>query len=83
MNTNEQITAMQLQLDQLEEKIKLMRQLRTFDGFYHFFFSQIDKHKNRSTCFHHCNEVFFELYGEYRYSDYGTFRKAITLNRKR
>lgn len=82
MDNKEQITAMQLQVTSLEQKIELMRKLRTFDGFHSYFFSQIDKFKNRKECFDYCNQLFFDLFGEYRYSEYVYFRKAISKNRK-
>lgn len=83
MPNEHEIIAMRLQLQKLEEKIQLMKQLRTTDGFIQFFFKEINNYKNRRECFDAVNELFFELYGEYRYSDYASFRVMISKPQKK
>lgn len=76
MSTNHELKAMRIQMQQLEAKIELMKQLRTSEGFIRYFFKEIDNYKNRAECFNAVNELFYQLFGEYRYSDYDSFRRV-------
>lgn len=56
---------------------ELYRQLggRTPLGFYRYYFNELPFQKTNTECFNHVNEIYFELFGEYRYEDYDSFRK--------
>lgn len=57
---------------------------RTPLGFYRYYFNDLEYHRTQTDCFNHVNELYFDLYGEYRYDSYDTFRKcynrALTKN---
>lgn len=63
------------------EKYHLSIQLggRTPHGFYKYYFDDLPYHPTNIECFNHVNQLYFDLYGEYRYSDYTSFR--IQYNR--
>jgi len=71
------------ELDQLaqEEKyraqVDLMRQLYSASGFFKFYFAQLPKHRTQIEAFNAVNELHMDLFGEYRYSDYNSFRHAL------
>ena len=64
-----------LALQELQQKIILMRQLHTPKGFYAYWFSQIPKHPTRLDCFNAANSLYEELFGTPRYSTYNSFAK--------
>lgn len=59
-----------------EEKEKLYRQLGGLSalGFHKYYFDDLPYHKTKTDCFHHVNELYYELFGEYRYSSSYSFR---------
>lgn len=66
------------------EREKLYRQLggRTPHGFYKYYFDDLPFHSTNFECFNHVNTIYFDLYGEYRYEDYNSFRRAYTYHLK-
>lgn len=73
----------QQQLDELQEQNRLMRQLATPVGFYQYFFKQLPQHRTQVECFNTVNDLYFDLFGEYRYSSYHSFRRTWEINRKK
>jgi hypothetical protein len=57
----------------------LYRQLGTRSGFFQYYFKQLDNPKYRTyvECFNAVNDLHFELFGEYRYESYDSFRKQV------
>lgn len=55
---------------------KMYKQLggRTPYGFYQYYFNELPFHRTNLECFNHVNDIYFELYGEYRYESYNSFR---------
>ena len=45
------------------------------DGFYIYYFNELPFHRNQNECFNHVNNLYLELFGEYRYSSYDSFRR--------
>lgn len=79
-------TLLRRELQQLQEEMGLMRKLVTVNGFIEYFFKELGRkangkmaHRTQVECFNHCNERYYDLFGEYRYSDYSSFK--ITLHR--
>ncbi len=70
------------QIQELEKENRLMRQLATSEGFEAYYFKMLGSRtkdgKNRfntvEECFNHCNETYYDLFGNYRYSSYNSFR---------
>lgn len=66
------------------EKYHLSIQLggRTPHGFYKYYFDDLPNHPTKVECFNHVNEIYFALYGEYRYEDYNSFRNQYNRHLK-
>lgn len=82
------ITQQEIMILAQEEKyrvqIEIIRQIATAQGFYTYFFSLLSSERFRSSTrlevFNYVNELYFELFGEYRYSSYHSF---LTARRKK
>ena len=72
--------AAEQEIEKLQAQNKLMRQLATSTGFYEYYFKQLKYHRTNIECFNKVNEAYFEIFGEYRYSDYRSF---MTTNSKK
>ena len=70
MKTDSQI------IKEQQEQMKIMRKLATSQGFYEYYFSQLPKHKTNTDCFDDVNDLYFTLFGEYKYSSYASFFQA-------
>lgn len=68
------------EIEKLIAQNQLMRQLATSTGFYEYYFKQLKHHRTNIECFNSVNEAYFEIFGEYRYSDYRSF---MTTNSKK
>lgn len=64
--------------DRLRNENRLLKQLGTREGFYQYYFEQLPKHRTNVECFNHCNDKHFDLFGEYKYESYNSFRKLVT-----
>lgn len=60
-------------IDRLIKENSLMKKLATSQGFYEYYFSQLNNYKSNVECFEAVNELCFEIFGEYRYSSYKSF----------
>jgi len=74
-------TALQLarnyEARQLSEKLALAQKLGTTKGFYSFYFNHLSKFNTQIECFQHINELHNQIFGEYRYSSYNSFRRHL------
>lgn len=80
MKNNQQL---QQQLTEQQEQIALMRQLATSEGFFKYFFQQLSKYPTQVECFNAINDTYFDLFGDYRYSDYVSFRNSNMKTKKK
>ena len=64
--------------DRLRLENQLMKKLGTREGFYQYYFEQLPLHRTQTECFNHCNDTYFELYGEYKYESYNSFRQLVS-----
>lgn len=78
MSTIAEANALRIENEKLEAKITLMRSLGTTANFYNFYFKKLLEFESNKDCFDHCNELFFDLFGVYRYSDYASFRVQLS-----
>ena len=67
------------ELDELQKENNLLKQLGTRQGFFQYYFEQLPKHRNNTECFNYVNEKYLDLFGEYKYESYHSFR--VVLNR--
>lgn len=73
--------AQQAEIEKLTKKLQLMQQLATTNGFYQFYFSQINKYPSNEACFEAVNNLYLELFNQERYRSYDSFR--VIHNRKK
>lgn len=74
---------MKQQLEELQAQNKLMRQLASPLGFYEYFFKQLPNHRTQIECFNAVNELYFDIFGDYRYSNYNSFRYSLIYRKKK
>lgn len=65
---------LQVENEKLKKENELMRTIATADGFYNYFFKISLEFKTRKEAFDHLNDLYFNLFGCYRYSCYDSFR---------
>lgn len=65
---------LQAENEKLKQENELMRAIATTDGFYNYFFKISLQFKTREEAFNHVNELYYELFGAYRYLNYHSFR---------
>lgn len=82
---NEQLTPLQKteKIESLEKQIRLMRQIRSAEGFYNYWFNQLPKYKSNTECFNAVNDLHFHFFGEYKYSCYKSFQWNIRKQQKK
>ena len=62
-----------------KQEMDLMRKLATSEGFFQYYFSILKNFKTQTECFHVVNDLYYDFFGEYRYSSYTSF--TITLKK--
>ena len=67
------------------QKLRLSIQLggRTPLGFYQYYYEDLKYHKTQEDCFNHVNAIYFEIFGEERYLNYGGFLFMYNKNFKK
>lgn len=73
---NELTSAQITDLNELLSENKLMKLLARRQGFFDYYFSECKNHKTNHAAFDAVNELYYDLFGEYRYSDYNVFKNA-------
>jgi len=63
------------ELQQLKKQNELMRKIGTREGFFQHYFQMLNDHKKSIDAFNELNEIYHELFKEYRYSDFDSFKK--------
>lgn len=66
----------------LNKENKLLRQLGTRQGFFQHYFELLPDHRTYIECFHAVNNKYYDLFGEYRYETYNSFRNQVNFNNK-
>lgn len=51
-------------------------------GFYRYYFNELPQHATKIECFNHVNELYFDLFGEYRYEEWNSFRNQYNRHLK-
>ncbi len=89
LSTNDKSTYQQ-QLLEIQEENSLMRNLATRQGFFQYYFKELSekkgtmhKHRTMVECFNYCNEKYYDLFGEYKYSNYNSFKQQVSREYKK
>lgn len=64
------------QEEKYRDQIIVIRKIATAKGFYDYYFAIIPEFSTRIEAFNYVNELYFELFGEYKYSSYQNFLKV-------
>lgn len=65
------------QINFLQKKIALMKSFIGKDGFYKQYFSKLKDFKTPKETFENVNELYFELFGCYRFNSFAEFKNKI------
>ena len=67
--------ALRIQITKLEKQVIEMRKLSTRKGFYEQYFKELKTARTNTEAFNNINERYHNLFGNYRYSDWNSFKK--------
>ena len=68
---------LQAELEKLKKERKIMQQIATASGFYQYYFLNLHDYSTNLDCFNAVNEMYYNFFGEYRYSGYESFKQNI------
>jgi hypothetical protein len=74
--------ANQPNFNQLKKENELLKKLATRLGFFRYYFEQLPYHPTKKACFIAVNDTYFNLFQEYRYETYDSFRQQLNNNLK-
>ncbi len=63
----------------LEKENAIMQKLSTRKGFYKQYFNFLSTSKTKIEAFNKSNDLYFSLFGKYRYSNFLQFKKIINF----
>lgn len=66
------------EIQKLEKKIDRMLKLSSAEKFRLEYFESLKYYKSNKQCFDALNEEYYELFGQYRYSDFSTFKVILS-----
>lgn len=72
--TNEEL---QEELIEVQRQMLLMRNLVKPLGFYQVYFEELPRHRTKQEAFNSVNDIYFELFGEFKYENYESFRVTV------
>lgn len=65
-----------------QEQIEIMKKLGTASGFYNYYFNQLPNFKSTSDCFNYVNKLYYQFFGEFRYSSFNTFQSTVSRKKQ-
>lgn len=75
--------ANQIEIEKLKVQNEKMKKLATRDGFFKEYFLKCKSCKTNKEAFDIINEEYYNLFGQYRYSDHDSFKKAVNYQFKK
>ncbi|NHM07997.1 hypothetical protein G4D82_12250 [Flavobacterium sp. CYK-4] len=75
--------ALRLRILKLEEEAKVMKRLSTRQGFFDMYYEALPDHSTYESAFNSVNDLHFQLFGFYRYSDYVSFKNVINYYKRK
>ena len=64
------------EIEKLQKQNEIMKQLATREGFYNYYFKACEEAVSNQAAFNDTNQLYFKLFGEYRYSDMNSFHRS-------
>lgn len=71
---NSELKNLRSQIEEYQYREKMYKKLGTRQGFFQYYFEQLPKHRTNVECFNQVNDLYMDLFGEERYSDFNSFR---------
>lgn len=68
--------ALAAEIEKLKKQNEKMRQLATREGFYRAYFSECKNAVSNQEAFNKVNDLYFELFKEYRYACWNSFKRS-------
>lgn len=72
------MSSYQDQINELTQENEFLKSAATLEGFCRLYFGELPNHVTRVEAFNAVNDRYFDLIGDYRYSDYNTFQTIIS-----
>lgn len=72
--TQQQLAEMQRQIAESRRQYDLARQIGTRDGFFQYYFKILPDARTQVEAFNEVNEEYLDIFGEYKYETYQSFR---------
>lgn len=72
-----------IEIAKLKLQNEKMKKLATRSGFFSEYFQECKNHNTNKEAFDFVNEEYFNLFGQYRYSDHDSFKKAVSYQFKK
>lgn len=69
--------AQHAEIEKLVKQNQVMKELATRIGFYNYYFKTCKTAAPNLEAFNLTNDLYFELFKEYRYTDYNSFRRSV------
>lgn len=66
---------LRIYIEKIERENKLMRKFASVKGFYDEYYAEVSKVSSNKEAFDNVNELYYSVYGKYRYSDYNSFKR--------
>lgn len=80
MSEIEKLTA---QLKRVQAENLQMQKLATVTGYFDIYFANLKHFKTNTETFHYVNDLYFNFFGEYRYSSYTSFQNCLKKHYKK
>ncbi len=62
----------------IEENYKFLKKAVTKEGFIELYFADLPQKKTCLECFNQLNEKYYQITGEYRYSNFNSFNNQLS-----
>lgn len=67
----------------MREDFLFLKKAATTQGFFELYFNALPHHRTQVECFNALNDRFFDLTGEYKFSDYHSFANIWRYHKKK
>jgi len=57
--------------------LQLHRIIGNSNGFFSFYYENLKNFKTHNAAFDYVNQLYYELFGEYKYNSYNSFRNSL------
>lgn len=66
-----------------QQEMELMRQLASVSGFIQAYWNMLKESRTNVEAFNSVNDQYFGLFGDYKYNDWNSFRRALNYHKQK